>query len=94
MPTVANSALTQVVTNKSSGMLAGLDVLGRVWSTPLDTNPSWSQLPITQVMQWIEFDPLGGLWMRDLSGGLQVWDAPGPLKSIRTTGLGAGEIVV
>lgn len=94
VPTVANSAFTQVVTNKSSGMLAGLDVLGRVWSTPLDSNPSWSQLPITKVMQWIEFDPLGGLWMRDVTGGLQVWDAPGPLKSIRTVGLGAGVSVL
>ena len=71
-------------------MLAGLDVLGRVWSTPLDSNPTWSKLPITQAIQWIEFDPLGGLWMRDIGGGLQVWDAPGPLKSIPTIGLGAG----
>ena len=94
VPSIENSALIQAVKNKSSGMLAGLDVLGRVWSTPLDANPSWSQLPITQVMQWIEFDPLGGLWMRDVNGGLQVWDAPGPLKSIRTIGLGAGATVV
>ena len=94
VPPVANSAFTQVVTNKSSGMLAGLDVLGRVWSTPLDSNPTWSKLPITQAIQWIEFDPLGGLWMRDISGGLLVWDAPGPLKSIRTIGLGAGASVL
>lgn len=94
VPGVANSAFTQVVTNRSSGMLAGLDVLGRVWSTPLDSNPSWSQLPIKRVVQWIEFDPLSGLWLRDLEGGLQVWDAPGPLKSIRAIGLPAGASVV
>lgn len=93
-PSVANSALTKVVSNMTAGMLAGIDVLGRVWSTTVDSNPTWARLPITRAVQWLDFDPSGGLWIWDEAGGLAVWDAPGPLKSIQIQGLPAGSTVI
>jgi hypothetical protein len=75
-------------------MLAAIDVLGRVWSTTLDSNPTWSQLPITRAVQWLHFDPSGGLWIWNEMSGLAVWDAPGPLKPIPVQGLPAGATVI
>jgi len=93
-PNVTNSALVQVVSNKSGGMLAAIDVLGRVWSTTVDSSPSWSQLPIARAVQWLDFDPSGGLWIWNEANGLAVWDAPGPLKSIPVQGLPSGSTVI
>ncbi|CAB5038352.1 unannotated protein [freshwater metagenome] len=70
-------------------MLAGIDVLGRVWSTTVDAKPTWSNLPITRAVQWLDYDPGGGLWIWGEVGGLAVWDAPGPLKNIPVVGLPA-----
>jgi len=89
-PSAVNSTFTRVVSNKNSGMLAGIDVLGRVWSATVDSNPTWSNLPINRVVQWLDYDPGGGLWIWDEAGGLAVWDAPGPLKNIPVEGLPAG----
>ncbi len=93
-PKVANSALVQVESNRTGGMLAAIDVLGRVWSTTVDSSPTWSQLPITRAVQWLEFDPSGGLWIWNEASGLAVWDAPGPLKSIPIQGLPAGSTLL
>jgi len=93
-PTTANSAFTQVVVNRSGGMLSGVDALGRVWSALIEANTTWSQLPITRAIQWLEFDATGGLWVWDPSNGLAAWDAPGPIKSISVTGLPNGASLV
>ncbi|MFA7324037.1 MAG: LpqB family beta-propeller domain-containing protein, partial [Candidatus Nanopelagicales bacterium] len=89
-PKQLNATLTQVVANRSLGLLAGIDALGRVWTTPRENNAEWVRLPITRVVQWIECDPSGGLWIWDQVDGLAVWDAPGPLKTIRVQGLPPG----
>ena len=93
-PNVTNSALVQVVSNKNGGMLAAIDVLGRVWSTTVDASPTWSQLPIARAVQWLDFDPSGGLWIWNEANGLAVWDAPGPLKSLPVQGLPQGSTVI
>lgn len=81
-PKQPDATLTQVVTNRPLALLMGIDALGRVWSTPQEINATWAKLPITRVVQWIEADPTGGLWVWDQVDGLAVWDAPGPLKPI------------
>ncbi|MDO8732802.1 MAG: LpqB family beta-propeller domain-containing protein [Actinomycetota bacterium] len=93
-PTSANSAFTQVVVNRSGGLLSGVDALGRVWSALIETNTTWSKLPITRAIQWLEFDANGGLWVWDPFNGLAVWDAPGPIKDISVTGMPYGATLV
>jgi len=93
-PQVGSSGFTQVVQNRSGGLLSGVDGLGRVWSALIEANTTWAQLPIARQTQWLEFDASGGLWVWDPVNGLGVWDAPGPLKGITVTGLPAGSTLV
>ena len=93
-PSAANAHFTDVVVNRSGGLLSGVDPTGRVWSALIEANTTWAQLPIDRPTQWLAFDASGGLWVWDPINGLGVWDAPGPLKGITVAGLPSGASLV